>query len=139
MRVYVCLLCLAAFATGCGGPKIVPVSGRISLANKPLPNASIVFQPISEQHNPGPGSHAKTDKDGKFALKLLTGQGNGALVGLHKVIITAYEGDDIAVPSSGSNMAFRKALLPDEYNAKSKLKFDVPATGTSEANFDLPK
>jgi len=53
------------------------------------------------------------------------------------VIITAYEGDGSVVPSSGSDMKFRKALLPDEYNASSKLTFDVTAGGAANADFNL--
>jgi hypothetical protein len=34
-------------------------------------------------------------------------------------------------------MKFRKALLADEYNAKSKLTFDVPAGGATNADFNL--
>jgi hypothetical protein len=58
------------------------------------------------------------------------------LIGLHRVTITAYEGE--AVPSSGSDMVFRKRLIPDAYNVNSKLNFLVPAGGSTEANFDLP-
>src|SRR5262245_49156908 len=137
MRLHLVIAGVALFAAGCGGQKIVPVSGRVTLDGKPLVNATVVFQPISDEKNPGPGSSGKTDKDGRFTLELTTGKESGALVGLHKVSITAYEGDG-EVPSSGSDIVFRKALLPDEYNAKSKLTFDVPAGGTPEANFDLP-
>jgi len=127
---------LIVCAGGCGGPRVVPVSGRITLDDKPLANATVIFEPLSEQKNPGPGSHGKTDADGRFALQLLTQDRQGAIVGWHRVSITAYEGGD-EVPSSGSDMVFRRALLPDEYNADTKLKFEVPAAGTAEANFAL--
>ena len=128
-------LCLT-LTLGCGGPQFAPVSGRVTLDTKPLVNASIVFQPLTQDKNPGPGSIAKTDADGRFSLQMLTGDTRGALVGLHKVSITAYEGDG-SVQSSGSDIKFRKALLPDEYNAKSTLTFNVPPAGSAEANFDL--
>jgi hypothetical protein len=32
---------------------------------------------------------------------------------------------------------FRKPLVPVEYNAQSKLEFDVPSGGTDKADFDL--
>ena len=69
-------------------------------------------------------------------IAIMTGGGKGALIGKHKVSITGYEGDD-AVPSSGSDMAFHKRIVPDEFNVTSKLTFDVPPGGTIEANFDL--
>ena len=126
-----------AFALGCGGPKIAPVSGRVTLDKQPLANASIVFQLATDAKDPGPGSIGTTDADGKYSLRIITGDTKGAIVGLHKVSITAYEGDASVVPSSGSDMKFRKALLADEYNAKTKLTFDVTSAGSSEANFDL--
>lgn len=137
MRFPFLMTVVLVFAAGCGNTKVVPVSGRVTLANKPLAHATILFQPLSEDKNPGPGSSAKTDANGQFTLELMTGERKGAIVGEHKVSIVAYEGDG-AVPSSGSDMVFRKALIPDEYNAASKLTFTVPPGGTTKADFDLP-
>jgi hypothetical protein len=132
------MVSLLLFATGCGGYSVAPVSGRVTLAGKPLANATIIFSPISEEKNPGPGSQAKTDRDGKFTLKLMTADRNGAIVGKHKVTITAYEGDDGEVSSSAPDKnVFRKPLVGDEFNANSKLTFDVPSAGTTEANFEV--
>ncbi len=136
MRAPLLGLALLVLAAGCGRSNIAPVSGRVTLDNKPLANASVVFQPDSDDKNPGPGSQGLTDASGQFTLRLLTGNRNGAVVGWHKVSITAYEGGD-EVPSSGSDIVFRKALLPDEYNADTKLRFEVRPEGTTSANFDL--
>jgi hypothetical protein len=127
---------LLVLTAGCGS-QFVPVSGRVTLDGKPLANAMVVFEPLSDDPNPGPGSTGKTDKDGRYTLTLMTGKGSGAVVGLHKVSITAYEGDTGEVPSSGSDMVFRKPLLGEEHNVNSNWKFDVPAGGSAEANFDL--
>jgi hypothetical protein len=136
MRWHYLLIAILLLTAGCGGSRYVPVSGRVMLGNKPLVNATVIFQPISEEKDPGPSSQGKTDSEGRFSLEVVTGRGSGALVGRHKVMITAYEGDDV-VPSSGSDMKFRPLIVPEEYNAKSKLTFDVPAGGSTEANFDL--
>jgi hypothetical protein len=125
------------FAAGCGGTNIVPVSGRVTMGNRPISGAQVMFEPLSQELNPGPGSRGVTDSDGRFTLELMTGNRKGALVGKHKVSIIAYEGDG-DIPSSGSDMPFRKRIIPDEYNVKSKLTFEVPPGGSSEANFDLP-
>jgi hypothetical protein len=138
MRFHFPLAGLLLFALGCGGDRVVPVSGRVTLDDKPVANATVVFQPISEDPNPGPGSHGKTDAEGKFTLELTTGKKTGALIGLHKVVITAYEGDD-EIPSSGSDMVFRKRILPDTANGSDKVTFEVPQGGTTEANFDFHK
>jgi hypothetical protein len=137
MRLRFLLVGSLLVAAGCGGPKFVPVSGRVTLGNRPIARAKVLFQPLSGELNPGPGSQGETDSDGRFTLQSMTGDRKGALVGKHKVSITAYEGDG-DIPSSGSDMPFRKRIIPDEYNVKSKLIFEVPAGGTSEANFDLP-
>lgn len=125
---------LFLFAIGCGG-NIVPVSGRVTLDDKPLANATVIFQPLSDQANPGPGSKGKTDSEGKFSLTLTTGNTSGAVVGKHKVSITAYEGGERQ--SSGPDMKPAKSLVPAEYNSKSTLTFDVPPGGSPSANFDL--
>ena len=61
----------------------------------------------------------------------------GAMIGKHKVSITAYEGDDGTVPSSGSDMTSRKQLAPARYNAKTTLTCEVLSGGRADANFDL--
>ena len=136
MRSKLFTLGLLFCAAGCGD-NLVSVSGKVTLNDKPLPNATVIFHPHSEKPNPGPGSHGKTNDKGEFTLTLMTREVNGAVPGKHKVSITAYEGDD-KVPSSGSDMkVFGKALVPEKYNGKTELTFDVPAGGTTSANFDL--
>ena len=122
---------------GCGS-NVAPVSGKVTLDDKPLVNAIVIFEPISELKNPGPGSQGKTDANGNFSLQLTTANTNGAIIGKHVVRITAYDGDDGKVPSSNPGEAFfRKPLLGDKYNAKSELKFDVAAGGSTNADFKL--
>lgn len=98
--------------------------------------ASVVFQPIATTAKPGPGSIGRTNENGVFELQLFNGKAKGALIGKHKVSITAYEGDD-EPQSSSADMPFRKALVPDKYNSETILTFEVPAGGTNEAQFDL--
>src|SRR5271170_1902129 len=128
MRYYrISAVGLLLVLAGCG-PQVAPVSGRVTLDGKALANATIIFQPVSGETNPGPGSKAKTDANGEFVLQLLAGETIGAIPGKHKVMITAYEGDG-SIPSSApgaGGAAFRKALLPDRYNGKSELTFEVP-------------
>jgi hypothetical protein len=108
----------------------------VTLDDKPLANATVVFQPDSKDKNPGPGSAGKTDAQGQFVLQVMTGNAKGAIVGKHKVSITAYEGGK-EVPSSGSDAVFRKALVPLKYNAQTELTFEVPSGGSTQADFDL--
>ena len=69
----------------------------------------------------------------------MTTSAPGALIGKHKVSITAYEGD-VEGESSAPNATkkvIRKALVPHEYNVQTKLTFDVPPGGSTSANFEL--
>jgi hypothetical protein len=120
---------LALAAVGCGGVTYAPVSGRVTLDDAPLANANVVFEPVSSEKNPGPASIGTTDAQGNYSLQLMQGQNLGARVGKHKVSIVAYEG--------GSEMGFRKLLVPERYNSKTILTFEVPEEGTTTANFAL--
>src|ERR1700757_137440 len=133
------LLSLAMFlcAAGCSGSKIFPVPARAPLEETPLPHATVHFHPLSDEKYPGPSSAAKTNAQGEFTLQLATSDTKGALVGKHKVIITAYEGDGAIPNSSGKGGIVPKGLIPRRYNADSELTFDVPPEGSSSANFDL--
>jgi hypothetical protein len=128
--------CLLLGVVGCGGRNIAPVSGKVTLDDKPLANATVIFQPDADVKIPGPGSVGKTDAQGQFSLQLMTGNTVGAVIGKHKVSITAYDGGG-DVPSSGSDMMFQKALVPSKYNAESTLTFEVPSSGSTGANFEL--
>src|SRR5688500_15770406 len=81
---------LLAGAAGCGGggPKYVKVSGVVTLNGKPYPRAVVVFQPIAADQsvNPGRGSSAYTDENGRFELTTDDGH-HGAIVGKHRVRI----------------------------------------------------
>jgi hypothetical protein len=136
MRTHLLMVGLVVAGAGCGGSNIATVSGRVTLDDKPVPNAMVIFEPLANEKDPGPGSQGRTDQNGRFTLETMTGAKSGALVGPHRVRITLYEGEE-EVPSSGSDMKFRRRIIPDEYNARSTLTFDVPPGGSTEANFDL--
>ena len=62
---------LLAAVVGCsGGPKFAPVSGVVTLDGKPYPKAVVSFQPVGTEGNPNPGrgSSAYTDENGRFVL-----------------------------------------------------------------------
>src|SRR5438067_1319638 len=77
-------------ALGCGGSKMAPVSGVVTLNGKPYKDAIVSFQPISTSDNPNPGrgSDGRTDGDGHY--KLMCEGTDGAVVGKHKVRIRTY-------------------------------------------------
>jgi hypothetical protein len=125
-------------AAGCGGGHpIAPVSGKVTLNGKALEGAIVSFQPLEASRDAGIGSTGKTDANGQYRLKTADGK-DGAIVGKHKVVIThltqqAGEGDQ-RPPRGGWPMAEK---VPEEYNSKSKLTFEVLPAGTTEADFPL--
>ncbi len=135
MRVRLWLLALP-LAFGCGGgSKTAPVSGRVTLDNKPLRKAKVNFQPIAREgdNNPGGGSYAETDADGRFTLKTVFGEQDGAVAGTHRVEISAFDRE--VDPANDRDRT--RNLVPPEYNRDTTLRFEVPRGGTREANFDL--
>jgi hypothetical protein len=123
------LLLLALLLLGCakGGPKVVPVSGRVTLDQQPLANADVTFSPESGAGGSGSlDSSGQTDEQGNYSLKMIQDRRNGAVVGTHKVRISLIE--------RGTKIVNR---VPKQYNTDTKLTFTVPAEGSKEANFDL--
>ena len=90
-------VCLVVFALqsvsliiGCGGsddgPKLVPVSGKVTLAGSPLPEVGISFRPDKAKGNKSVHEPSGTaDAEGKF--ELVAAAKNGAEVGWYKVVI----------------------------------------------------
>ena len=72
-----------AMLVGCGGPKIAPVEGTITLNGQGLDKIMVEFWPSAE----GPRSVAETDAQGHFELMLDDGKRKGAVVGSHKVVL----------------------------------------------------
>jgi len=137
MRVRLLLLACAALPLmGCGGSRAVPVSGRVTLNGKPLPNATVTFQPVPKGGiNIEPTSVGETNAQGEFTLKILGKDQPGAVVGEHLVSISALQGPP--PESKDDNPKPRKDLVPPAYNSNTTLKFTVPAEGSTTANFDL--
>jgi hypothetical protein len=71
--------------TGCGGPRIVPVSGVVRIDGNPVPAGFI--QVIPDGYRPATG---KIQPDGRFTLTTLDPD-DGCLVGTHPAVIIAIE------------------------------------------------
>jgi hypothetical protein len=83
---------LLLFIVGCGPAAIefAPVKGRITMDEKPVAHAKILFIPTKQRNENRialPYSFAITDDNGKYTLKT-ENQQNGAIVGSHIVIIS---------------------------------------------------
>lgn len=145
-RLCVAAACgLLAVAAGCsGGSKFAPVSGVVKLDGKPYGKAVVSFQPIGTKDNPNPGrgSSAYTDENGRFVLKCDDAI-EGAVVGKHLVRIMTRGADNVTIdPNTGSSdetAPGKRAVdpIPPEWHSMSKKEFDVPAGGTDKADFDI--
>jgi hypothetical protein len=123
-------LALVALA-GCGGGR-APVSGVVTLDGQPLADASVSFEPAdASATDPAGGSYAKTDAAGRYTLKMVKGDGRGAVVGKHVVRISRYESGGDSDAGDG------REQVPARYNAGTELTFEVKPGGTDAADFHL--
>jgi hypothetical protein len=78
------------FLAGCGGPQMGAVRGRLTCNGQPVKEANIIFTPVPKSETdkePGKAAAGATDADGRFSLTTFH-DGDGALVGKHRVTIT---------------------------------------------------
>lgn len=127
-----CFCSLVLLQAGCSQqpqdmPETAPVTGIVMLDGKPLPYATVVFQPEA-----GRGSNALTDADGKYELRY-NQDTMGAKVGPHKVHITTFREFD---HETDPNLKATKELVPAKYNTKSELTVTVKE-GDNQIPFDL--
>jgi hypothetical protein len=142
MRVRRCVWLLAVLlSAGCGRSAVlVPVSGVVTLDEKPLEGASVAFmpdaggKPMSADYV---GSQGKTDANGRYSLTTMEAEPRaGALLGKHRVTITLMPAEE-AQPDAGPASRRVPQKLPAKYNIDTQLECIVPRHGRTDANFDL--
>jgi len=127
---------------GCGEKEasLVPVSGRITVNNEPLPNARVLFTP-SDPKVASVNSSALTDDGGNFELKATDGR-PGAVVGQHSVIISPPMVINSATTVTAGNLGARpgdEVDLPDSVRfAQPKTKGAATLAGPAEVSFEVP-
>jgi hypothetical protein len=135
VRFHPLYLCVPFLAFGCGGAKVGAVSGKVILDGKPLANARVNFQPLSDAAYPGIGSFGQTDANGEYTLSLIDGSSSGAIVGKHRVAISCF-GDDREAALQDDRRRTPPDKVPARYNVRSDLAFEV-RPGDNQADFDL--
>ena len=114
----------------------------VSYKNAPLEGATITFVPQGPDPTP---AYGKTDAQGKAKMKTYV-EGDGAVVGTHKVLIEKSESVggqtvDVDSPQYDPNAppAKVKYLMPQKYGnpGTSGLTAEVKETGPNEFTFDL--
>jgi hypothetical protein len=133
-RLILLLVCGMFFLSGCGGDRpTAPVSGTVKKNGKPLANASLTFQPIGG----GMASTGITDANGRYTLKFLYSEDEGAIVATHRVIIRTSKKSNTEDTSSDRADPSARDPIPRRYNDDTELTMEVPADGTESADFDL--
>jgi hypothetical protein len=125
------------FFAGCGkNPhRLAPVSGKVTMDGNPLANAAVAFLPDTKPGaKPSPTSRGQTDKDGRYTLTS-SEERPGAVVGVSKVRISTMRSTGGSEGEGGAILA--RETVPERYNARTELTFEVPEEGTDQANFDL--
>lgn len=140
------LVLMTAAIAGCGAKSkpapegLVPVTGVVTVDDKPLVGASLMFIPLTSSTSGAKvfDSGAVTDATGAFVLQSGEGKFAGASPGEYRVVISRLEMSDgsIAVPTpEKSPMQLQldgaKETVHANYSdlAFSKLKVTVPAGG----------
>ena len=138
-----CASLLLVSLSGCTNEpyQVAPVSGIVTLDGQPVAQVAVMFQPVAVDGNvnPGPGSYGITDAEGRYSLRLVGKESAGGVVGKNKVRFDPYS-DEVADPSDDRPFRPKKAMpkIPSKYNRVEALfEFDVPAKGSTAANFDL--
>ncbi len=130
------LALIALSVAGCG-IKTVPVSGKVTVDGVPAENIRVVFQADSTSQNVPPVAIGKTNKDGEFSLSLAKTKKKGAAPGNYAVFLVWQDPDAEENPIEGQTVAKESPYkLPTKANS-GELRFEVPAKGTKEANFDF--
>lgn len=121
---------ILGLSAGCGyaptGPKMVPVTGTVTLDGKPLPQGVVTLLPAAGGRAPS----GTTDDQGKFHLESIAGD--------HKVAVSKVEvsggpppsADGLAPDFSAAPQKV-KAIVPERYNRPdtSALTIKVPDMG----------
>lgn len=122
-------VCVAA--GGCGKRvKSVPVSGVVTFGGKPLADVAVNFSPQTGGQVDAYAAYGKTDKEGRFTLRLADNDQSGATAGKNRVTLHESTG---AAESDGAAPMVQLKLPPKARDGT--MTFEVPPEGTSEANF----
>lgn len=143
MRLYhhvlVCFA-VAILATGCSGTsqlETAEVKGTVTYKGKPLTFGNVSFRPAA-----GSPSTGRIQPDGTFTLSTYD-DGDGAIIGLNQVSITATERDagKEGEVDPNTELTVSKSLIPEKYTSfsTSELTADVEGGKVNEFKFELDK
>jgi hypothetical protein len=123
---------VALTACGCGGGN-VPVKGKATADDKPLPAGSVLFYPDKEKGNTATGEPQGIITEGNY--EMTTNGKPGVPPGWYKVVVNAAESN---TPSSSATPPTGKPLIASKYNKleTTDLRIEVKA-GAADGAYDL--
>jgi len=129
------VIAVSSGVTGCGRKaNVVPVSGRVTFNGKPLADVAINFGPITGSLDGAYAAYGKTDAEGRYTLKLVDGGQRGPSVGNNRVTLNE---SGTGGESDGAAPRLQFKLPPTARDGT--LRFEVPPSGTSAADFAFGK
>lgn len=100
---------------GCGGPKPIPVSGKVTLDGKAVANCGVLFIPVAGQDRALTElASGETDAQGQFTLNMQ--KGSGAMPGNYHVTIVKQETLGMIGSVPGPNGVRIKWIVPRKYS-----------------------
>jgi hypothetical protein len=120
----------ALVMAGCGAEEkslLVPVRGRVTLDDKPLPRGTVSFRLIDSDIADQPTG--RIEPDGQYVVYT---QGRpGAKPGRYAAVVFANE--ELATKAGAAHPGMPKSIIPKQYNAPqtSPLKVEVTSEGKS--------
>lgn len=122
---------IAVGTVGCGDglPSVTPVEGKVLLNGKPFTTGRVMTMPDA-----GRGAGGEIRPDGTFVLTTFN-DGDGALPGIHKAAVRAYENPNVTDPEADLG----KSLVPKRYTnpITSGLTIEVKPEGENAPVLEL--
>jgi hypothetical protein len=129
-RLLAGLILITGACAGCeGGVKREPVKGKVTLEGRPLAEVHVIFYPADAGTTQTTRYTGLTDDKGQFVMRDAD-RSEGVPAGKYRVTLTTA----VAKPTDTETTPLPPERVPAEHRNQ---QFEVPAGGTSEANFEL--
>jgi hypothetical protein len=127
----ICVVLALGVCVGCnGGADNFSVEGKVTLDGRPLQQVHLIFYPLEADPANPVRFIGLTDANGRFVMRSDEGKSDGMPAGKYRVtLMTAVAGID-----ADETTPLPAERVPAKYRNQ---EFDVPAGGTTEANFEL--
>ena len=139
------MLILFLAAIGCSGDgfDVAPVSGVVTLDGEPVEGVRVRMFPMATKGEvtvKGTMASGITDAQGRYSLGLAGKDARpGASVGMNRVVLSTLVTKRNPDDPAGAYLVVVPEKLPQKFTSirHTPLQFEVPVSGTDQADFDL--